>query len=110
MEGRTRACSELDPSYLCVLATRPDHHARGSSQTNNTPKQKNKHKNQKALRSEVVEPGCVTPLALANASTAGGTVLLLDARLRGAGVFAVHPIVNTTSVLLNTDGLDAFLK
>lgn len=57
-----------------------------------------------------MEPGCVTPLAVANPS-AKHVLLLLDAKLQSCGKrFFVHPIVNTASVLLNTAGLDAFIK
>lgn len=56
-----------------------------------------------------VELGCVTPLALANASAAG-VGLLLDQKLRDAGAFFVHPIVNTASVKLDAAGLEAFVR
>ncbi|GBF98565.1 hypothetical protein Rsub_11895 [Raphidocelis subcapitata] len=57
-----------------------------------------------------VEPGCVTPLGLANAGSCGRVVALLDARLRGARRFCVHPIVNDASVLIDAAGLEAFLR
>lgn len=58
-----------------------------------------------------VEPGCVTPLALANTESCKHVVLLLDAKLQAPGMrFYVHPIVNDASVLLDTAGLDAFLR
>lgn len=56
-----------------------------------------------------VEVGCVTPLALANAS-ASHVALLLDSRLRDCGSFFVHPILNTSSVRLDARGLEAFLR
>jgi hypothetical protein len=56
-----------------------------------------------------VEAGCVTPLAVANPS-AKHVLLLLDNKLQGCGSFFVHPIVNSASVLLDSAGLDAFLK
>jgi hypothetical protein len=57
-----------------------------------------------------VEAGCVTPLAVANAS-AKHVLLLLDRKIQecGSPVF-VHPIVNSASVLISSAGLDAFLK
>jgi hypothetical protein len=57
-----------------------------------------------------VAPGSVTPLALANADSTRHTLLLLDGKLRGSGKFFVHPIVNSASVLLDADGLEAFLR
>ena len=57
-----------------------------------------------------VEPGCVTPLAAANARASARCAVLLDARLRGAGHVFVHPIVNAASVRLTADGLAAFLR
>ncbi|KAI8468739.1 MAG: YbaK/aminoacyl-tRNA synthetase-associated domain-containing protein [Monoraphidium minutum] len=57
-----------------------------------------------------VAPGCVTPLALANAGGCAHTLLLLDEKLRGAGKFFVHPIVNSASVMLDAAGLEAFLR
>jgi len=56
-----------------------------------------------------VEPGCVTPLALASPSAAD-VLLLLDSKLRDCGRFFVHPIVNTASVCLDAAGLEAFLR
>lgn len=56
-----------------------------------------------------VEPGCVTPLAVANAS-AKHVLLLLDSKLKSAGRFFVHPIVNSASVLIGAEGLDTFIK
>jgi hypothetical protein len=58
-----------------------------------------------------VDPGCVTPLGLANAGSCGRVVALLDGRLRApAARFFVHPIVNDVSVLIDAAGLDAFLR
>lgn len=57
-----------------------------------------------------VAPGCVTALAVANRRAAARCALLLDARLRGAGHFFVHPIVNGASVRMTAEGLDAFLR
>lgn len=58
-----------------------------------------------------VEPGCVTPLALANQDSCKHVLLLLDQKLQAPGCkFFVHPIVNTASVLLDAAGLDAFVK
>lgn len=56
-----------------------------------------------------VEVGCVTPLAVANPS-AKHVLLLLDQKLKDAGSFFVHPIVNSSSVLLTAAGLDTFIK
>lgn len=58
-----------------------------------------------------VEPGCVTPLALANQDSCKHVLLLLDQKLQAPGCkFCVHPLVNTASVLLDAAGLDAFIK
>lgn len=57
-----------------------------------------------------VEPGCVTPLALANTATTSCVLLLLDQKLRSGGNFFVHPIVNSASVALDSAGLEAFLR
>lgn len=58
-----------------------------------------------------VEPGCVTPLALANPSAAH-CLLLLDAKLAALGDTGVwvHPIVNSASLALSPAQLEAFLK
>eukprot|EP00877_Chromochloris_zofingiensis_P000743 jgi/Chrzof1/1066/Cz01g38310.t1 len=56
-----------------------------------------------------VEPGCVTPLAVAN-DTASSVLLLLDSKLQAAGKFYVHPITNTASVMLDSNGLDQYLR
>jgi hypothetical protein len=38
-------------------------------------------------------------------------LLLIDSKLRdGGSSFFVHPVVNSASVLINSSGLDAFLK
>lgn len=52
----------------------------------------------------------MTPLALANTASCKHVQLLIDAKLRAAGAFFVHPIVNSCSVLLDAPGLDAFLQ
>eukprot|EP00775_Hariotina_reticulata_P006357 gene6357-6590_t len=58
-----------------------------------------------------VEPGCVTPLALANTDSCKHVLLLLDSKLQAAGTkFLVHPIVNTASLLLDSAGLESFLR
>ncbi|KAF6253190.1 WD40-repeat-containing domain protein [Scenedesmus sp. NREL 46B-D3] len=58
-----------------------------------------------------VEPGCVTPLALANSDSCRHVLLLVDQKLQAPGCkFFVHPIVNTASVLLDSAGLDTFVK
>jgi hypothetical protein len=58
-----------------------------------------------------VEPGCVTPLALANSDSCKHVLLLVDQKLQAPGCkFFVHPIVNTASVLLDSAGLDAFIR
>jgi hypothetical protein len=58
-----------------------------------------------------VEPGCVTPLALANSDSCKHVLLLVDQNLQAPGCkFFVHPVVNTASVLLDSAGLDAFIK
>lgn len=58
-----------------------------------------------------VEPGCVTPLALANVDTCKHVLLLVDKQLRSCGKkFFVHPIVNSASVLIDCEGLDKFLR
>jgi hypothetical protein len=58
-----------------------------------------------------VEPGCVTPLALANTDSCKHVLLLLDSKLQAAGTkFLVHPVVNTASVLLDSTGLESFLR
>jgi len=59
-----------------------------------------------------VEPGCVTPLALAN-DTTKHCVLLLDQNIKAlgeAGKIFVHPIVNTASVAIAVPQLEAFLR
>eukprot|EP00878_Enallax_costatus_P041006 GHUV01047443.1.p1 GENE.GHUV01047443.1~~GHUV01047443.1.p1 ORF type:complete len:289 (+),score=110.84 GHUV01047443.1:305-1171(+) len=58
-----------------------------------------------------VEPGCVTPLALANVDSCKHVLLLIDSKLQQSGQkFFVHPIVNSASVLVDCDGLDKFLR
>eukprot|EP00879_Flechtneria_rotunda_P015692 GHRR01016414.1.p1 GENE.GHRR01016414.1~~GHRR01016414.1.p1 ORF type:complete len:273 (+),score=115.03 GHRR01016414.1:593-1411(+) len=56
-----------------------------------------------------VEPGCVTPLALANQSSSKHVLLLIDQKLKNTKFF-VHPIVNSASVLLDSAGLDTFVR
>jgi len=57
-----------------------------------------------------VQPGCVTPLGLANAAACRHALLLIDEKLRGGGKFFVHPIVNTASVRMDHAGLEKFLR
>ena len=57
-----------------------------------------------------VAPGCVTPLALANADSARDVVLLLDARMRDQDRVVVHPLTNTASTALAPAGLEQFLR
>ena len=57
-----------------------------------------------------VAPGCVTPLALANADSARDVVLLLDAQLRAQDRVLVHPLTNTASTALAPAGLEQFLR
>lgn len=58
-----------------------------------------------------VEPGCVTPLALANTESCKHVLLLIDSKLQAASQkFFVHPIVNSASVLIDCAGLDKFLR
>lgn len=52
----------------------------------------------------------MTPLALVHTDSCKHVLLLIDQKLQAAGKFFVHPIVNSASVLLDSAGLDAFVK
>lgn len=56
-----------------------------------------------------VEPGSVTPLALANPA-ASKVALLLDERLRLVNAFCVHPLINTMSTVMTSTDLETFAK
>ena len=51
----------------------------------------------------------MTPLAVAQPSAAGVT-LLLDAHLRQQPRIFVHPLDNRTTTVLSPEGLEAFLR
>lgn len=53
--------------------------------------------------------GSVTPLALCQPGAAG-VVLLVDAGIQGRDRVAVHPLVNTASVLIAPSDLEALLR
>ncbi|KAK2078517.1 hypothetical protein QBZ16_003357 [Prototheca wickerhamii] len=56
-----------------------------------------------------VQPGSLTPLALA-APKAGAVAFLLDARIKSAERIFAHPGVNTVSLALTPAALESFLK
>ena len=53
--------------------------------------------------------GSVTPLAVVQ-PTASAVVLLLDHKLKGKDRILVHPLTNTSTVALSSEGLEAFLR
>ncbi|EFN55384.1 hypothetical protein CHLNCDRAFT_134463 [Chlorella variabilis] len=53
--------------------------------------------------------GSVTPLAIAQPSAAG-VALLLDGKLRGQPRICVHPLDNTATMVLSSEGLEAFVR
>lgn len=52
--------------------------------------------------------GSVTPLAVVQ-ETASAVVLLLDHKLKGRGRILVHPLTNTSTVAISSQGLESFL-
>ncbi len=53
--------------------------------------------------------GSVTPLAVVQ-PTATAVVLLLDHKLKGQDRILVHPLTNTSTVAISSEGLEAFLR
>ena len=53
--------------------------------------------------------GSVTPLAVVQ-PTAASVVLLLDHKLKDQERILVHPLTNTSTVAMSSEGLEAFLK
>ncbi|KDD72686.1 hypothetical protein H632_c3025p0, partial [Helicosporidium sp. ATCC 50920] len=56
-----------------------------------------------------VLPGALTPLSLAHKS-AEGVALILDERLRKCPKLCLHPLVNTSTLLMPASDLEAFLR
>lgn len=55
-----------------------------------------------------VPPGSVTPLAVVQ-ETASAVTLLVDQKLKGQDRILVHPLINTSTVAMSSDGLEKFL-
>lgn len=56
-----------------------------------------------------IEPGSVTPFALANDHDKK-VICVLDKAMMGDPLLAFHPLVNTASTLISPEGLTTFLK
>ncbi len=56
-----------------------------------------------------IEPGSVTPFAIAN-DEAGEIAVFLDARLRDAPAINVHPLENTATTAISPDDLVRFIE
>lgn len=52
--------------------------------------------------------GSVTPLAVVQ-ETASAVTLLLDQKLKGQDRLLVHPLTNTSTVAISSEGLEKFL-
>lgn len=57
-----------------------------------------------------VEPGATSPLALWSDRQAQNVRLLLDSELKTIESFLFHPLINTATIAISSDGLTQFLK